>query len=247
MTFKLNQAIALLRSAKGRGEGALDGVYHQIQKTPLMQGVSKSYKPRDEEGEKLPAEGTKLQIRVVEVLAEVVAPMSRLLDLTMMVDVGNQSAVADVKVGDVTILQRVPVSTLLALEKKMVDFATVVSKLPVLDPAEDWVDAGDRISWKTPQTSKVRTKKIPRVLEKSPATDRHPAQVEVWYEDLVVGDWTTVIFSGAITPQHKRELTRKVAQLQEALKFAREEANNVEIQDVKIGEKIFTFLGWKQQ
>lgn len=241
--MKLNQAIALLKGGKSDGEGALTRAYHLIQKGPLLSGVKKTYQPRDEDGEKLPAEGTKLQIRVPEVMSDVVPPLSRLLDLTAMVDLGNQTAVADVKVDGLTILQKVPVSTLLFLEKKLVDLAVFVNKLPVLDAAEEWQD-DDGLSFKTVATSKVRTKKVPRVLEKAPATDKHPAQVEVWHEDIVVGDWTTVTFSGAITQKRQRELAAKVAKLQVAVKLAREEANSTDVLDYRIGASIFKFLGW---
>lgn len=243
--MKLNQFIALLKGGKSDGEGALTRAYHQIQKTPLLGAYWKGYKPRDEEGETLPAEGNVLQLRVPVIMADVVAPLTRLFDLTATVDAGNQMATANVKVDGVIILAEVPVSTLLYLERKLNDLKAFVDKLPVLDPAATWEPGDDGLSWKTVPTTKVRTKKTPRVLEKSPATDKHPAQVEVWYEDNVVGDWTTIEFSGAISAKRQRELATKVVKLQEAVKVAREEANMTEVPDVKIGEAIFDFLDWK--
>jgi hypothetical protein len=35
---------------------------------------------------------------------------------------------------------------------------------------------------------------------KAEATEKHPAQVEVYHEDVVVGQWKTVKFSGALPP-----------------------------------------------
>lgn len=242
--MKLNAAIALLKGAKGEGESALTKAYKQIQSTSRLAGVLKTYKPRDEEGEKLPSEGTLLQLRVPEIMAEAVDPMTRLFDLVATVDAGNQSAVADVVVDGVTVLSAVPVSTLLYLEKKLVDFATFVAKLPVLDPSEEWEDGDDGVSYKTKPSVKTRTKKVPRNHIKAEATDKHPAQVELYYEDVVVGDWTTINFSGAVTQQRQRELASKVAKLQAALKVAREEANSTVVTDQHIGSAIFTFLDW---
>jgi hypothetical protein len=37
-------------------------------------------------------------------------------------------------------------------------------------------------------------------------------------------------------------LLARVEKLQEAMKFAREEANNLEVEDMKVGEKIFSYL-----
>jgi hypothetical protein len=243
---KLNQAIALLKGAKGEGEGSLTKAYKDIQSTSRLTGVLKTYKPRDEEGEKLPSEGTLLQLRVPEIMADAVAPMVRLLDLIVTVDCGNQLATANITVDGTNILDNVPVSTLLFLEKKLVDFAIFVSKLPVLDPSEAWEPGDDAVSFKSVPSAKTRTKKIPRNHVKAPATDKHPAQVELYYEDVVVGDWTTINFSGAVTQQRQRELASRVAKLQRAVKLAREEANGTVVIDQSIGTEIFSFLGWAE-
>lgn len=242
--MKLNQFIALLKGSRGTSESALTKAYHMVSQSPRLVGILKTYKPRDEEGETLPSEGSLLQLRVPEIMDGVVDPLIRLLDLTATVDVGNTIAKQDVIVDGVTILEAVPVTTLLYLEKKLVDFATVVSKLPVLDPSEEWEPGDDGISWKTKPSTRVRTKKVPFVLEKSPATDKHQAQTEVLHEDKVVGDWTTIQYSGAISAKKQRELLTKVAKLRDAVKIAREAANNTEVTDFKIGAQIFDFLGW---
>lgn len=244
MNLKLNQVIALAKGAKANGESALTQAYHQIQRTAQMVGITRAYKPRDDDGETLPAEGTKLQVRVDKVLKSVVAPQTRLLDLTATMDAGNQAAKADVVVDGETVLAQVPVTTLLTLEKKLVDYATFVSKLPVLDPSEDWQYSDTSESYQTPPSSKTRSKKVPRNHVKAAATDKHPAQVEVYFEDVIVGDWTTINFSGAVTEARRRELMDRVAALQAAVKVAREQANMTEVPDVKIGATVFEFLGW---
>jgi hypothetical protein len=77
---------------------------------------------------------------------------------------------------------------------------------------------------------------------KAEATEKHPAQVEVYYEDITVGYWRTVKFSGALPAQRINELLARVERLQEAVKFAREEANNLEVEEQKVGEKVFQYL-----
>lgn len=244
MNLKLNQVIALAKGAKSNGESALSQAYHQIQRTAQMVGITRGYKPRDDDGETLPSEGTKLQVRVEKVLDSVIGPQARMLDLVATMDAGNQIARADVVVDDTVVLAQVPVTTLLTLEKQLVNYATFVSKLPVLDPSEEWAWSDASESYQTPPSSKTRSKKVPRNHVKAAATDKHPAQVEVYFEDVVVGDWTTVNFSGAITETRRRELMEKVAQLQAAVKVAREQANMTEVPDVKIGADVFAFLGW---
>ena len=56
------------------------------------------------------------------------------------------------------------------------------------------------------------------------------------------GDWTTVKFSGALPAVRHRQLLERVAKLQQAVKYAREEANATEITDAKAGERVFAWL-----
>jgi hypothetical protein len=88
----------------------------------------------------------------------------------------------------------------------------------------------------------IKTKKIPRNHVKAEATEKHPAQVEVYYEDVVVGTWRTIKFSGALPASRVNELLNRVEKLQEAVKFAREEANNLEVTEPKVGAKVFQYL-----
>ena len=58
----------------------------------------------------------------------------------------------------------------------------------------------------------------------------------------MVGYWRTVKFSGALPTRRVHELLERVEKLQQAVKFAREEANNLEVDDQKIGETVFRYL-----
>ena len=42
------------------------------------------------------------------------------------------------------------------------------------------------------------------------ATQQHPAQVQVYMEDVPEGDWTTVKFSGALPASRVRTLLERV-------------------------------------
>jgi len=242
--LKLNQIIALEKGAKAAGEGALTQLYHNVQKTGPMSGIARTYKPKDDEGDQLPPESTKLQLRVTELLRAATGPVGRLLNLTATKDAGNQVATADIVVDGVVILSHVPVTTLLALEKKLVGFANVVSKIPTLDPSEEWQWDDAANSYRTRATDTVRTKKIPRNHVLAEATDKHQAQVQVYNEDVIVGKWSTIKYSGAIPETERAALAEKVAKLRAAVQVAREEANLTTVPDYKIGDKLFEYLGW---
>ena len=94
----------------------------------------------------------------------------------------------------------------------------------------------------TPAVQTVRTKKIPRNHVKAEATKEHPAQVEGFYEDVAQGFWSTIKFSGALPAQRVNELLSRVEKLQQAVKFAREEANGLEVEQQKVGERVLGYL-----
>ncbi|MFD9945538.1 hypothetical protein ACFWYW_49370 [Nonomuraea sp. NPDC059023] len=110
------------------------------------------------------------------------------------------------------------------------------------DPAETWSQDVHTEAWRTEPVKTTRTKKVPRNHVLAEATDKHPAQVQVFTEDIVVGYWTKVAFSGALPQRRVNELLARVQKLQDAVKFAREEANGADIVDRKIGEKVFSYL-----
>jgi hypothetical protein len=111
-----------------------------------------------------------------------------------------------------------------------------------LDASETWTFDTSTDSWATEPMQTSKTKKIPRNHVKAEATEHHPAQVEVYYEDVVVGNWRTVKFSGAMPATRVNELLERVEKLQQAVKFAREEANSIEVTDQKVGDKVFGYL-----
>jgi hypothetical protein len=239
---KLCQVIAVEKGVKSKAYDEVTRVHHALQKPALVSGLERVYRPRDEEGEQLPPESTKVQVIAEEVLAHTAATLTRLFDVTAAKEWGNTRASADIVVDGTTLLARVPVPYLLFLEKQLVDLTTFITKMPVLDPAEDW--SADHTSgvWRSASAMTNRTRKVPRNHVKAEATDRHPAQVEVYHEDVTVGTWTTTKFSGAMPRTRVAELLERIHKLHDAVKFAREEANSAEVEDLRIGEAVFAYL-----
>jgi hypothetical protein len=239
---RLNQIIAVEKSVKSKAFADLTEAHHAVQKTAPLAGIARTYQPKDEEGEQLPAESTRVQLKAEDVLREVSSTLTRLFDVTATKDWTNCVARADVVVEGRTIAAGVPVTYLLFLEKQLVDLHTFVKKLPVLDAAESWMRDDSTDSWRTEPVRTIRTKKVPRNHVKAEATEKHPAQVEVYYEDVAVGYWTTVKFSGALPAKRVNEILDRVVALQAAVKFAREEANNADAVDQQVGAAVFGYL-----
>lgn len=242
MPLVLNQVIALVKGAKPRAETALTKAYHGIQRTEPLSGISRTYRPKDEDGDQYPSEGNAVQISVTQIVDEAAAELAKLFDLTATLETGNTLAKADVVVDGQVLLPDVPVTFLLFLEKKLVDLITFISKLPVLDPSQRWTFDSATNTYRTDPVETIKSKKIPRNHVKAPATDKHPAQVEVYQEDVLVGYWTTTKFSGALEAKRVAELLVRAQKLQDAVKLAREKANSTEVTKVSVGEAFFGYL-----
>ncbi|MEV5828067.1 hypothetical protein AB0L25_21180 [Spirillospora sp. NPDC052242] len=242
MPTRLNQIIAVEKGVKSKSVQDLAAAQQAVQKAPLLSGISRTYQPKDEEGEQFPAESTRVQVKVDDVLRDVTGSLTRLFDVTATKDWANCDARADVAVDGTTILRDVPVSYLLFLEKQLKELHGFVRRLPVLDAAETWVFDPSTDVWRTEPVRTVKTKKVPRNHVKAEATENHPAQVEVYYEDVTIGHWTTVKFSGALPARRVNELLGRIERLQDAVKFAREEANGADVTDRRVGEAVFGYL-----
>lgn len=236
---RLNQIIAAEGGAKKRASDTITNIYKTVQKDALFSGINRTYRPKEDEGETLPPESTIVQQTVPALVREARDAWAELIDLTITKDVGNMSAKANIVVDGQVVAQDVPVTTLLFLEKRLNDIHTFISSLPTLDPAVKWTesDTGEGV-WETEPVDTTRTKKVPRNHVKAPATDKHPAQVEVYNEDVVVGFWQTIKYSGAISSRRRQDLLAKVDALAVAVKFAREEANTSEVQNVNIAQDL---------
>lgn len=239
---KLNQIIAIEKSVKSQTLRELTDAHKTLQKTPLLSGISRTYRPKDEEGEQYPPESTKVQVNAEEVIRDVQETLIQLFDITATKDWNNSAARANVVIDGQTILDDVPVTYLLFLEKQLADLHTFVKKLPILDASETWNLDPSTDTYATEPIQTLKTKKVPRNHVKAEATEHHPAQVEVYYEDVVVGYWRTIKFSGALPAKRINELLLRVQKLQHAVKFAREEANNIEVDEHKIGKRVFDYL-----
>lgn len=238
----LNQVIAIEKSVKSTATKVISNLYKDLQRPEPMSGISRTYSPKDDDGDKLPSESTKVQIKVNDILDEVSSGLTRLFDVVLTKETANTNAKADVVVDGKAILKDIPVTYLLFLEKQLTDISTFVSKIPSLDPAQQWTYDANIGAYATTPTMTTRSKKIPRNHVKAAATDKHPAQVDVFYEDVLVGYWSTVKYSGALPADRIAVLASRVEKLSNAVKYAREQANSIQIDDRLAGAAVFEYL-----
>jgi hypothetical protein len=240
---KLNQILAIEKGVKNQTARVETDLYHLLEKRPLFAGLSRTYVPKDEEdGDRLPPESTSVQVKANDVLSQLTDVLVRLIDLTATKDTANTKAKADVVVDGRTIATGVPVTTLIFLEKELEKLAAFVGRLPQLDPAVTWAYDANRGVYASEPVQTVRTKKVPRNHVLAEATEHHPAQVQLFHEDLIVGTWTKVDFSGALPADEIAAIATRLDKLRTAVKFAREEANSLEVHDVHYGAGVLGYL-----
>lgn len=238
----LHEILAVEKGAKGRAERVITDVHHDLLKPALLEGISRAYEPLADDGEQLPAEYKRVQLKAQDGIARVVEAYVRYIDVVATKDGGNQAALADVTIDGDLLLARVPATHLLFLEKVLTSFRTFIEKLPTLDPTQQWDWDTAQGLWATPVVETVRTKKVPRNHVKAPATDKHPAQVEVYYEDVVVGTWKRRLFSGALPATEVDEILKRVITLQNAVRVAREKANTTQVDNEEYGKALLDYL-----
>lgn len=240
---KLHQLLAIESGARNQCAKDITAAHHGLQHAAMLQGIFREYQPLKEDGDKLPPEQTLLQTRVYDVIKDTKAIFQKNWDIVATRDFANKKACADIVVNDIVFAKDVPVPFLLWLEGRLDDIHTFVSKLPTLPADTEWEWDKNQNCYKNKNEIRThRTVKIPYALQLSPATDKHPAQVVEKAEDRIVGHWITHKYSGAIPVQEMREMKARVEELQKAVKFAREKANQIEVEDQKFSETILKYI-----
>lgn len=239
---KLNQIIAVGNGEKSRAKKVMTKIYQKLDKDVLFSGISKTYEPIDEEGEQLPKEEKFVQMTVKDSIKEVKEVLTGMFNIVATQDIANCYAKADIEVNGKVIVSDVPVTHLLFLEKQLEDINTFVNSLPTLDPSEKWTYKEQSNCYVSEEKKTIRTKKTPEVIVKYEATEKHPAQTELIYIDKPAGYWHTIKFSGATTKKEKDLILEKIQKLQKAIKYAREEANNTEVETSDTGNLILDYI-----
>lgn len=240
---KLNQILAIEKGIRSSAQTTITELDRVLSKPALTTGITRTYQKKDDTGDDLPSESTLVQERVLKALADEFAQFTRLWDVIATKETSNTRAKADIVTDDgTTIATGVPVTYLLFLEKQLNDLHTLVGRLPVLDPQYNWTFNANSDCYATDVQETQRTKKIPRAFVKAEATPQHPAQVEMFSEDVIVGFWKTTHLSGAISAQDRQAMTDRVESLQRAVRQAREAANDIDVTDVHVGADILAYV-----
>lgn len=242
MTIKLHQLLAFSKEAKAAGQRRATAVYQLLQKPALYGGFTKSYEPIDETGVVYPGEKVLLQRTVATDLVNLSDALVPVYDLQAQLDATNMTARADIVVAGEVLAENVPVTTLLWLEKQLVDLRTIISALPLVSPDKTWTYDDDNGRYAAEIVKTLRTRKAEWTEVVVPATDKHPAQTRDRVKDMPEGWWTLREFSGATTSAAKVAMLSRVDKLTAAVKTAREQANSAAVVELPIGDALVGYV-----
>lgn len=250
MTY-LHQIIAIERGAAADAEKRLAQVKHVLavggEQNPLT-GISRVYEPKQEDGDQYPPESRRVQVTVAGLVSAVSDSLVRLFDLKFTKEYANCSARADVVVDGQTIATDVPAGYLLFLENQVQALITgLLNKLPVLDPAQEWVNSDTdpnlpRGVWRTEPKKIEKTKRMPKFQVMVDPTPHHRAEIRQWETDEIEGYRTQIRYSGELPAREADEIRARAGRLLDAVRSAREEANRLEVANRQAGDKVLGYI-----
>lgn len=203
-------------------------------------GQVRKYRPLEENGKPQPDEITNLSTTVDSEVKLLLQAFADWTDVSIQKEVTNQSTNATIHIGGETF--DLPAPALLNLESKLANLRSVLEAIPVNDTTERWEWDEQSNAYVSAPRITYRTEKEPRSIIGAPATDKHPAQVQWFNEDVRVGEWTTTIRSGMLSPSDKRAVLQRLDNVIADVKRARQRANNIEVVEVKIAKAIVNFI-----
>lgn len=241
---KLHELLAVESDLKGAAEKIVAETINTFtKKEHHFVERFKSYQAKDEDGETFAPEKQEMVTTVPKKLEHTQEVVVKYLDAVAQKEATNTAAQALLEVDGVALIDTpLPATMLLALEGKLKQLREVYNSIPTLDPSETWHWDLSTQTYEAEPKQTYKTKKVMKNHVKAPATDKHPAQVEVYNEDVRVGTWTEKKWSGMVTPAEKAELLARVDKLMQAVKKARQRANDAETKNVSIGDALFNYI-----
>lgn len=239
---KLYELLAVegdLKSQAQRVAGQVKALF--LDGTGKFLGRITTYEPVEEDGQKETAQITEIATTVNEQLDWIGKTFARWIDASIQKETTNKGTSGEVEINGQ--MFELPATALLNLESKLLELRTLYLSIPTNDVTMPWVWDGDTGCFVSARAEvRSRTKKVMRSFPLSEATPEHPAQVQTYNEDMLIGHVTTIKQSGMIAPKDKQARLDRFEELIRAVKQARQRANAIEVVPVDIGRHIFAAI-----
>ncbi len=248
---KLHELLAAEKTPTGAWNQLLEDTLKKFKNpTHYFDGHSKSLKMIEDSAantaiEEQSRDEKPVTTTVFDTLEYALDVFGRAEDLQYQKNAANRRATADVMWRGSVLLGDMPVDELLGLEARIAKLRQLYAEVPTLDATKHWVFApsiGAHVyETQFPEGSTKTDKQVFPVVM-SPATDKHPAQVQAVQKDAVVGKFTTIKRSGAATATQKAEAIKLIDELLIEIKQARMRANETEVDKGSIASVLVPLL-----
>ena len=201
--------------------------------------------PANEAEEAKSREDKPVPTTVYETLEYALGIFEKAEDLQYKKNATNRLATGTVNWNGQPLLKDLPIDELLGLEARLQKIRGLIEAAPTLDATKNWVPAkqlGEYV-WELAAPEKTtKTEKIIVPVTMSPATDKHPAQIQAVNKDQVVGTFSIMKRSGACTTTQKADALTNIDQLLVEVKQARMRANETEVVKGDIARKLIEVI-----
>lgn len=246
---KLHELLAVEGDKKGTSEKILkEGLTTFIKRSDHFTGHTKVLEYFDDvrnDKEGGVTERNEIVTTVGKKLEYIMGPVADYYNVTLQKETTNQKATADLVVDGETLGKSLPATFLLGLETKLKGVREVISAVPTLQPGISWIpdtDAGEGVFKREHPERTFKTERTIKPFELSPATKEHKAQVEKLSVDVNIGVFITDSSSSMLSPADKSKMLERVDKLIQAVKKARQRANNIDVEKAEIGGAITKYI-----
>ena len=243
---KLHELLAVESDLEGTYKNILSETTNTFSKKPhLFLGAEKRLEMFDDKAEAQPVQRQEMTETVKGKLDYQSESIVRYLDAVLQKERTNQDAKANLEIDDLVIAEDIPATFLLGLETKLKHVRSVYMAIPTLPPNIKWEkdeNIGEDVYRRVHPEETFKTAKTFKHKVLYEATDKHPAQIEKWEENVDVGRYTTASWNGFISPTEKSVLLGRIDKLLRAVKKARQRANTQEVAKDEIGSALFNYI-----
>jgi hypothetical protein len=245
---KLHELLAVDQNLKGQAQKTRVELQATIEKKQhLFEEKTVTFFSNQEGVPAQTREQKDIQTTIRREVAWLLPIISKSIDAAYAIDMANTQAKADIVLDDGTTLAKdVPATALLQLEKRIREMLEFAKAIKTLDPAKGFAPdpARDKGIYAAREVTKVSTEKVQEALVLYPATDKHPAQVQLITKDVQKGTIKEQEWSALITPATKSEVLERGEDVLRAVVKARSRANEseIDVKTYKIGKTLLDHI-----
>lgn len=232
---KLHEILAVEPTRKDAWATLLAETHAKLVKNVFFAGYDKTLKmlednPANQALEAAAVEHKVPQTDVISTMAYALKIYGDYEDLQLVKNKANTRAKANLVFRGVTLAEDVPVDQFLGLESRLTKIQSLMRELPTRDATKAWTPIPNSNFWQAPPDTTTKTEKRNVFQVIVQATDKHPAQVDKSVQDIVIGTFTTIYRSGAVSAEQKANAILAIDELLAECKAARQRCNEVEVE-----------------